>query len=411
MSGRSPDDDGVRTLSGSADDTTAALLSTVASLWPSAEVGLSRCRRRDPTAQAEFALIPHRRRPRLLAPVVPTAAARSLLRFSSATSAREAAGRIGGAVALRAAGTTVLPDRIVVRGADSDSFAAHLSSVLGRPVTFSIGIGTPRVNRKPVLQVFDDNGRTVAFVKLGDSAMARSDVTAEGRSLAEVSAVDWRTLIVPRVLHQDTWRDMTVLVLSPLTTSPRQRPSRQWEIPIGAMDELTEAFGEEARTLATLPWLARHRTVAQDLAEASASDRLLSGIDRLVTLHGHRTLRVGAWHGDWTPWNMARSADRTLLWDWERFEKQVPAGLDACHYAVNATTRRHGTTPDTIRAGLAMAGARPDHPSSEEHLRGALYLLAVLGRYLPLTEVERGDDIAPRAQQVLETFGAWLTHP
>ena len=131
-------------------------------------------------------------------------------------------------------------------------------------------------------------------------------------------------------------------------------------------------------------------------------------IDRLCATAGDLEWRTGSWHGDWTPWNMARSGQRVLLWDWERFETDVPIGLDRCHYLVNAITRRRGTSDETIRAGLAAAGATPDTPGSPSHALGALYLLAVAGRYLPLAEGPRGSDIAPRGDQVLETLSSWL---
>ena len=58
---------------------------------------------------------------------------------------------------------------------------------------------------------------------------------------------------------------------------------------------------------------------------------------------------------------MARSGQRVLLWDWERFETDVPIGLDRCHYLVNALTKRRGTSDHTIRAGLAAAGGDARH--------------------------------------------------
>jgi hypothetical protein len=121
-------------------------------------------------------------------------------------------------------------------------------------------------------------------------------------------------------------------------------------------------------------------------------------------------LPVGAWHGDWTPWNMARvpGEDRVRLWDWERFETGVPRGIDRFHYLVNAVTRRDGTTPATIRSGLALAGADAARAGSAEHTLAGLYLLAVAARYLPLSEGPGGEDIASRATAVVEALHDWV---
>ena len=173
------------------------------------------------------------------------------------------------------------------------------------------------------------------------------------------------------------------------------------------MRELAEAFGGVTAPVSALAWLRRQRAVIEGLGEAATRDRVVSCLDRLD--EGPAVpWRTGAWHGDWTPWNMARAGRRVQLWDFERFETDVPMGLDPCHYSVNTLTRRLGTTPRTIRAGLAAAGATPDEPGSRSHVLGALYLLAVATRYLPLAEGPRGGDIAPRAATVVETLESWL---
>jgi hypothetical protein len=43
-------------------------------------------------------------------------------------------------------------------------------------------------------------------------------------------------------------------------------------------------------------------------------------------------LQHGAWHGDWTPWNMAAGGRGVLVWDLERYEEDVPVGYDVVHY-------------------------------------------------------------------------------
>ena len=53
-------------------------------------------------------------------------------------------------------------------------------------------------------------------------------------------------------------------------------------------------------------------------------------------------LAFGSWHGDWTPWNMAFSGGRVLVWDWERFENGVPVGFDAVHYQLQGAVTRNG---------------------------------------------------------------------
>ena len=51
-------------------------------------------------------------------------------------------------------------------------------------------------------------------------------------------------------------------------------------------------------------------------------------------------------HGDFAPWNMARSAGSLDLWDWERASESRPLGVDPLHFC----SRSPITSKDEIRA-------------------------------------------------------------
>lgn len=169
------------------------------------------------------------------------------------------------------------------------------------------------------------------------------------------------------------------------------------------------AFGDEARPLAKMPlWdsmLARHAS----LGPSAARDRLGDALDALRDTDT-RPLAMGAWHGDWTPWNMSRRRGRLQLWDWERFETGVPLGLDRCHYAVNAVCRRDGVDLDSVMRGMDLAGIRNDR-STDAHLVGAAYLATITCRYLVGAEGELGGAIADRSLVMLDALCAWLGLP
>jgi hypothetical protein len=124
-------------------------------------------------------------------------------------------------------------------------------------------------------------------------------------------------------------------------------------------------------------------------------------LDQLYELSGETALPFSCWHGDWTAWNMGRSRGKVLLWDWERFETDVPSGLDALHYHVNAITIRAGISVEAYRRGVARAFGGGSRPDSGHRLRSCIYLLAVAGRYLGLIDTARGDDIACQAGHAL----------
>ena len=100
-------------------------------------------------------------------------------RFSASLSKRATAERLAVAAALRVRGAALFADRFSVDHHGDDALSDHLAEMFGRPITFSVGVGTARVNRKPILQVFDEQGHSLAFVKVATSPESQVDVRGE----------------------------------------------------------------------------------------------------------------------------------------------------------------------------------------------------------------------------------------
>ena len=388
-------------------------VSSVHALWPgSSEPRLHRGRGSGhPLAEGEVELlvVPSARAPRLLLPAGnPVGSSRAMLRFSAALTGRDVLQRLGVAGALRARTGAAFPDRIVVaerRG----SLRHHLGDVFGEPVDFSLGLGTARANRKPVLQVFDARGRSIAFVKIGDTTLTESLVRAEASSLRSLAETDLPSeLEVPALLHLGSWEGAVVLAMTALETSPWQRPGRQFNVPGAEMSRLHAAFaGDLPRPLVEMPlWDSMTRAQAA-LRASTERERLGEALATLGDLAADRPLVMGAWHGDWTPWNMSRRRGRLQLWDWERLGTGVPPGLDRCHYGVNAVCRRDGLGVGSVLRGLELAGAGHDR-ASEGHLAASAYLAAITCRYLQGAETDVGAAIAERSRVMLDALCAWL---
>jgi hypothetical protein len=193
--------------------------------------------------------------------------------------------------------------RVTVQGAGSIS--AYLGEVFGQPVSTVLHIRPARrANRKPVLEAHTGSG-LLAFVKIGDTPRSRELVNAEARTLAKLADLPLKTVVPPSVLHHASWRDLAVLVTSPL-------PVRRGRVPAALLVEAVK--------------------------EIAATGRPES-----------------AWHGDLSPWNVAASADgRLLVWDWERYEIGVPPGFDAVHHFFQRALRR---MPPRTAAAACLAQA------------------------------------------------------
>jgi hypothetical protein len=382
------------------------LIETVQEFWPNGTVVQSDDGAASPVATSWFAFVPNAAEARFLLPLHHrTSAGEALRKYSASLTLPEIAQRTLMSFAFRWGGTVMLRDRVGVSG-DQESLRSYLSDVLGEEVTFSISLGTARVNRKPILQIFSAKGRTLAYAKVGDGA-ALADVQAEARALRRIHGRLPARLAVPEVLHTGTWRGAFILLLSPLRISMWQRPGGQMTVPTSEMLLLTEAFAEQDRGLEdSALWADLHRSL-EALDDGPLRARLTTLLPLLAALAPDHPLRVGAWHGDWTSWNMARAHGRLMLWDWERFETGVLQGLDHCHFLVNARTRRYGFDSATILH--ALRDVQPVGQAADARaVTVGVYLARLALRYSLGAQGPTGSLIAGRAQSVVDALSLWM---
>lgn len=390
-----------RAASGAAE-TRAAWIAAVEELWPDAAVEAVGPGR-SAGARRELAFLPDARHPRLLVPAgLPRAAAAALRRYSHDLGVRQRASRGLTAAAVR----TGLPerrlrDRLRVTGG-GPSVEDRLAELLGRRVVVSIGLGSARANRKPILHVLSPRGEPVAFVKVGDTGTARGLLGGEAAALAYLGArLDRARLHVPEVLHHGTWRGLDLLVLEPLPTSalgwrPRGRA------PVAEMRTLFEVGGVERAPLrgsAFWDGIAASPAGIADERQRAVFGEVVEGVGKA---HGDLPLDFGAWHGDWTPWNMAWHRGVLRLWDWERFARGVPDGFDLLHYRLQEAMRTapgppYAAWPDGAAAALAPLGL--SGAAAEATVR--LYLLELCRRYLLAAQEPIGGPLRADAERLL----------
>lgn len=369
--------------------------------------GLAGDRRRARTGRAdrEFALVAGLHRPPLMVPAERRLGAAAVRHHSRP---RSAAARVGVKVLCLSLSTglggAALRGRVRVSApAGADTIEEHLKAVLSRDLMVSMYLGPARANRKPVLQLLVPGGEPAGFAKIGINPLTRSLVRAEHTSLIQLSRAGLTQITVPRVLHYDSWRGLEVLVLSALPTQlpPRRLPASRLT---AAMTELAGVGGLRQEPLAASHYLhqLRARLAAADRSPERAALREALGV--LTGHSGQEVLTYGAWHGDWSPFNMTSTSGGLLVWDWERFATDVPLGFDALHHRLQADVTAPRSDPraaatrclDHAPSDLAPFGlSRP-----QAHLTALLYLTDLATRYLTDRQAQAG---AP-----LGAPGTWL---
>jgi hypothetical protein len=244
----------------------------------------------------------------------------------------------------------------------------------------------PRLNRKPVLQVLAPDGTVVGYVKAAWNDLTAGLVRNEARALADLAGAGPEgrgptTFTPPAFVAAGPWGELELICASALPNAARPDAAHVFDPPMAVIAEIAGLWGRSTARLSDSPYWAGVRA-RRDMQ--AASDVLHRAVDWIEGTFGAVEIAFGAWHGDFTPWNMARTADDTYLWDWER-AASAPAGLDLLHFLFQTVCRFDGKTPQEAVAACSerTPGLLPllDVPLGSEPALWALYRLELLFRY------------------------------
>ncbi|GLW31397.1 hypothetical protein [Actinoplanes regularis] len=352
----------------------------------------------------EYLVVPNAHRPRLLVPTASrSVAAAAVRRYAEPQSriARLKRNAVVAAVHARA-DRLLFRNRIRVTGPVSASVDGYLSDALRRDLSVSVHIGPARANRKPVLQLLTPDGDTFAFGKIGTGPLTQRLVRAETAALNALQTSGLTKLTVPRVLHAGQWRGMQVLVQSslPIWLPRATLNSRRLT---AAMLDIAGCCGYTTGPLVQSAYWHELRARLAAVGDREEGAALFGAIDLLAAHSGETTLRYGAWHGDWAPWNMANVADALLVWDWERFATGVPLGFDAIHHElqkrIQSSGDARGAVEATVRKADELLAPFGVAPVARE-TTALLYLMDLAVRYLTDRQAEAGARLG--------VLGTWL---
>lgn len=346
-----------------------------------------------------FAVLPSASRARLLTPLASRQAASASVRhFTVAMNVRAQLRKVILAAGMRAGlAQPLVRDRLRVSVADGIApeelprllLKEHFRDALSQPdLELAVKLDKVRPNWKPVLQLLTSRGVVLGYAKVGWNGLTRRLVRSEAATLERYRSRRPRTFALPHVLYRGRWRDLEIVVVSPMPQPLLLRSRPTVNPPIAATREVATMFGVNRQRLGgSAYWVRTAARVAEARARGDGldSDVLARVLSRIEERHGDMPFTFGSWHGDWAPWNMTSASDRVFVWDWERSSTPVPVGFDALHYRFQAALvlQRKGV-PAAARTALAETGAalralevRPEmaHPLL------VLYLLEIFLRY------------------------------
>ncbi|WP_116246023.1 phosphotransferase [Nocardiopsis sp. FIRDI 009] len=343
----------------------------------------------------QYLPVPNAHNPRVILPAHDrSAATRGIASFLQGHSFSE---RVRAALLTGAFATGLAPlllrDRLYVGAGPGIEHA--LTSALDRKLAIAIHLGPPRANRKPVLLLLTPGGRTIGYAKVAVNDLTSRLVRAETRALRRLADSRLPDVTVPRLLYEGEWNGHPLLVQEALPVGDQtDRPTRRQLL--RCVTQIVGLAGVRELRLSDSPYrITLERRIAA-LGTRPEAAPLRAALRRLPDV----TLPFGAWHGDLTRWNIASTARRAFVWDWERLTMDAPAGFDALHYDLNECVQA-GVHPGVHRwldSGsrllrdplVAETGLRPHAVSTVM----ALYLIDLATRYLHDRQDESGGHLA-----------------
>lgn len=311
------------------------LIATLEDLYPGSSVDVGWAS----SNGTEFRLVPGPRRPRIVVPAKSRRAASEAINRPSMNDSfwRSAPRRLLSTALSTGFGSALMPLGLSV-GPSPDSISVYLSEAVGEPVLLSLTVGAARANRKPILNVHRSDGTEIGFAKVGLTPLSNRLVAHEHRALLSLVSAAPDGFTAPTPLHHGVWRGNQVLLMSALR-SDRQQVNGQ--LPIEAAAQIAATTKIQVVSIESSGWVAELcRSVEQ--FRATEDERLALALDRFVQTYGDLELPFGAWHGDFGPWNLALTSAAPMIWDWERYDLEVPVGSDVIHYVSHQALRRQG---------------------------------------------------------------------
>lgn len=246
-------------------------------------------------------------------------------------------------------------------------------------------------NRKALLQVLDQRGRTVGFVKMGWNATSSRGVEVERVALSEIDGGTDR-IRTPRVLASGTVNGFPYLLVEPLPTDLYRDGEGFPEAP-----ELEPLFrihrmAPVAQT-GHFQRLVRRVAVLEKVPETAEVIESLTILLEEVGKRGQEMAVVERWHGDFASWNVGRTAEGTVwCWDFENGDQDALLGLDVVHWHASVLRETRGAAglmdSDALRRnaarGLTECGLGPE----EQTVVHAVYIAEVVARTLEIAAAD-----------------------
>lgn len=215
------------------------------------------------------------------------------------------------------------------------SLDGFFEELLGCPVELALFTGTPGYYRKPTIQVMDQKGQVLAFVKVAVNVQTEAMLANEYFILKLLQELKPQHFSVPPVLHYGKVAGNGMLVLESAKKASDRGPQKFGKEHLNFLAEIwqkTFIRGDFKSSPAWQELTWRYAKVSPRLA--SDWRRRLQATMEMVERRSRELNFLTLAHRDFTPWNTYLKGNRLVIFDWEMAREPWPLFYDLFHFII-----------------------------------------------------------------------------
>ncbi|RMF59466.1 MAG: hypothetical protein D6748_06325 [Calditrichaeota bacterium] len=225
-----------------------------------------------------------------------------------------------------------------VKEGETLTFIEHIKNIFDcDDLTLAIALGTPKSERKPILQIMSPNGKVLGYVKLGWNDVTNRLVSNEIKAL-QMMAEQRLPFQVPRLLYAGQWGEQFLCIQTPPSEKTK---GAHWNLDkryLSGLRSLSQINRLDNRLRESVFWqnIMERRKLIKNSYWRHAIDVGIQEVQTSLILNGQK-VPFHFCHGDFAPWNVAiiDKDDTVFLFDWEYAQWEAPAGYDLYHWIVS----------------------------------------------------------------------------
>ncbi|MEM4312977.1 MAG: phosphotransferase [Thermoplasmata archaeon] len=271
--------------------------------------------------------------------------------------------------------------------------------------------GTEGSHRKVTVQVMDEKGTILGYIKVADNEDISELLNNEKEILRDLLRLEINSGLFPKVIYHGEIKGTRVLILDTLKSVHSTFSSRLSDKHINLLSEIfnkTARISKYKESKFALQIRQRLRDLETERLETERlGDLYKRAMDYIEEKIGDEEIPFGLCHMDFTPWNTFFHNGQLYVFDWEYAKKEYPPMLDIFHFIIQDGILVRHLKPEGLLKRVMKNGKWLSQYSSlvgiKENLIIPLLLCYLLDISLLYIEREKGH-VKGNLEKVLEAW-------